>query len=138
MQSTGLPPAASQNSSISHTCGEPTTLPTADTAALLYYSAACSALNWEPDEEGINGMVITKTLPSEAANVLEKGVRKITPSIMTWGQYAEAAVNYIQQASITQQLLELLPTTQQALCMGAKASTAGNTAAEPVPASCHT
>jgi hypothetical protein len=42
-------------------------------------------------------MVITKTLPSEAANVLEKGVRKITPSIMTWGQYAEAAVNYIQQ-----------------------------------------
>jgi hypothetical protein len=45
-------------------------------------------------------MVITKTLPSEAANVLEKGVRKITPSIMTWGQYAEAAVNYIQQASV--------------------------------------
>lgn len=42
-------------------------------------------------------MVITKTLPSEAANVLEKGVRKITPRIMTWGQYAEAAVNYIQQ-----------------------------------------
>ncbi|WIA41915.1 hypothetical protein OEZ86_009230 [Tetradesmus obliquus] len=64
---------------------------------------AFNALNWEPDEEGINGMVITKTLPSEAANVLEKGVRKITPSIMTWGQYAEAACNYIQQgiASLT-------------------------------------
>jgi hypothetical protein len=50
-------------------------------------------------------MVITKTLPSEAANVLEKGVRKITPSIMTWGQYAEAAVNYIQQASYNTVLL---------------------------------
>ena len=62
-----------------------------------------SALNWEPDEEGINGMVITKTLPREAANVLEKGVRKITPRIMTWGQYAEAAVNYVHQglASVT-------------------------------------
>lgn len=58
---------------------------------------AFHALNWEPDEEGINGMVITKTLPSEAANVLEKGVRKMTPRIMTWGQYAEAAVNYVQQ-----------------------------------------
>jgi 3-ketoacyl-CoA synthase len=61
--------------------------------------AACSALNWEPDEEGINGCVITKTLPSEAANVLEKGVRKMTPRIMTWGQYAEAAVNFIQTAA---------------------------------------
>jgi len=61
----------------------------------------CSALNWEPDEQGINGMVITKTLPSEAANVLEKGVRKMTPRIMTWGQYAEAAVNYIQQGLAT-------------------------------------
>lgn len=44
-------------------------------------------------------MVITKTLPSEAANVLEKGVRKVTPRIMTWGQYGEAALNYIQQVS---------------------------------------
>eukprot|EP00878_Enallax_costatus_P016474 GHUV01017280.1.p1 GENE.GHUV01017280.1~~GHUV01017280.1.p1 ORF type:complete len:377 (+),score=134.41 GHUV01017280.1:715-1845(+) len=60
---------------------------------------AFNALNYEPDEQGINGCVITKTLPSEAANVLEKGVRKITPKIMTWGQYAEAAVNYIQAAA---------------------------------------
>ncbi|WIA35445.1 hypothetical protein OEZ86_003885 [Tetradesmus obliquus] len=33
---------------------------------------AFNTLNWEPDENGINGMVITKTLPSEAAAVLEK------------------------------------------------------------------
>jgi 3-ketoacyl-CoA synthase len=63
---------------------------------------AFNALNWEPDEEGINGCVITKTLPSDAANVLEKGVRKMTPRIMTWGQYAEAAVNYIQAAAAAQ------------------------------------
>eukprot|EP00775_Hariotina_reticulata_P014384 gene14384-14486_t len=44
-------------------------------------------------------MVITKTLPSEAAAVLEKGVRKMTPRIMSWGQYAEAAANYIQTAA---------------------------------------
>jgi hypothetical protein len=72
-----------------------------DHPLLLLLLPAChfSALNWEPDEEGINGCVITKTLPSEAANVLEKGVRKMTPRIMTWGQYAEAAVNYIQTAA---------------------------------------
>lgn len=44
-------------------------------------------------------MVITKTLPSEAAKVLDKGVRKMTPAIMTWTQYAEAAANYIQAAA---------------------------------------
>lgn len=60
-----------------------------------------SALNFEPDEEGINGMVITKTLPSEAAKVLDKGVRKMTPRIMTWTQYAEAAVHYVQAAAAT-------------------------------------
>jgi hypothetical protein len=39
-------------------------------------------------------MVITKTLPSEAAVALEKGMRKMAPCIMTWGQYAEAAIHY--------------------------------------------
>lgn len=42
-------------------------------------------------------MVLSKTLPSEAAVVLEKGVRKMTPKIMTWGQYTSAALNYIHQ-----------------------------------------
>jgi hypothetical protein len=41
-------------------------------------------------------MVITKTLPSEAAAVLEKGVRRMTPRIMSWTQYVEAAANYLQ------------------------------------------
>jgi 3-ketoacyl-CoA synthase len=57
---------------------------------------SCSTLNWEPDENGINGLVVTKTLPSEAAVALEKAMRKMAPRIMTWGQYAEAAVHYTQ------------------------------------------
>ena len=64
-------------------------------------SVPCRALNFEPDEEGINGMVITKTLPSEAAKVLDKGVRKMTPRIMTWTQYGEAAINFFQGAAAT-------------------------------------
>lgn len=39
----------------------------------------------------------TQTLPSEAAKVLDKGVRKMTPRIMTWYQYGEAALHYMQQ-----------------------------------------
>jgi hypothetical protein len=42
-------------------------------------------------------MVITKTLPSEAANVMERGLRRITPSIMTWTQYVEAAFTYLHR-----------------------------------------
>jgi 3-ketoacyl-CoA synthase len=57
---------------------------------------SCSTLNWEPDENGTNGLVVTKTLPSEAAVALEKAMRKMAPRIMTWGQYAEAAVHYTQ------------------------------------------
>jgi hypothetical protein len=44
-------------------------------------------------------MVITKTLPSEAAKVLDKGVRKMTPRIMTWYQYGEAVLHYMQEVS---------------------------------------
>ncbi|KAF6264149.1 FAE1/Type III polyketide synthase-like protein-domain-containing protein [Scenedesmus sp. NREL 46B-D3] len=57
---------------------------------------AFNALKWEPDEVGINGLVVTKTLPSEAAAALEKAMRQMAPRIMTWGQYAEAAIHYIQ------------------------------------------
>jgi hypothetical protein len=32
--------------------------------------------------------------------VLDKGVRKMTPSIMTWFQYGEAALHYLQQVRI--------------------------------------
>jgi hypothetical protein len=55
-------------------------------------------------------MVITKTLPSEAAKVLDKGVRRMTPRIMTWMQYGEAAINYIQQAAAYVSNEKLCPT----------------------------
>jgi hypothetical protein len=45
-------------------------------------------------------MVITKTLPSEAAKVLDKGVRKMTPRIMTWYQYGEAVLHYMQEVRV--------------------------------------
>jgi len=59
---------------------------------------AFNALDWCPDEKGLNGMVITKTLPSEAANAMEKSLRMVTPHIMTWMQYMEAAFNYTHRA----------------------------------------
>lgn len=37
------------------------------------------------------GIFLYKDLPTEAGLCLEKCLKKITPQIMTWGQYAEAA-----------------------------------------------
>jgi 3-ketoacyl-CoA synthase len=45
-----------------------------------------------PDDEGLQGIFLYKDLPIEAGLALEKCLKKITPQIMTWGQYAEAAV----------------------------------------------
>lgn len=45
-----------------------------------------------PDAEGQKGIFLYKELPTEAGIALEKCLKKITPQIMTWGQYAEAAV----------------------------------------------
>ncbi|KAI8476033.1 MAG: FAE1/Type III polyketide synthase-like protein-domain-containing protein [Monoraphidium minutum] len=58
------------------------------------YPRAFGALNWEPDEKGINGMVITKDLPSEAALALHKAVRLMAPRVMGWHHYAAAALHY--------------------------------------------
>lgn len=45
-----------------------------------------------PDAEGQKGIFLYKELPTEAGIALEKCLKKITPQIMTWGQYAEAAI----------------------------------------------
>ncbi|WIA36536.1 hypothetical protein OEZ86_007829 [Tetradesmus obliquus] len=45
-----------------------------------------------PDDAGQQGIFLYKDLPVEAGLALEKCLKKITPQIMTWGQYAEAAV----------------------------------------------
>jgi len=58
---------------------------------------AFECMHWGPDDKGVNGMHLTKDLPSEAARALEKAVRAITPKIMTWGQYGEAAASLVRK-----------------------------------------
>lgn len=45
-----------------------------------------------PDDVGQQGIFLYKDLPVEAGLALEKCLKKITPQILTWSQYAEAAV----------------------------------------------
>lgn len=50
---------------------------------MTLYFKNCRSLNLEPDERGINALILTKDLPSEAALCLNKAFRQITPRIMT-------------------------------------------------------
>jgi 3-ketoacyl-CoA synthase len=52
-------------------------------------------ISWGPDEEGINGVYLGKDVPLQAGKMLERVIAAATPKIMTWGQYAEAAVNIV-------------------------------------------
>jgi 3-ketoacyl-CoA synthase len=70
---------------------------------------AYECMHWGPDDKGINGMHLTKDLPSEAARALEKAVRAITPKIMTWGQYAEAATALVQKHVLGQDVPDYVP-----------------------------
>ena len=54
---------------------------------------SCSCMYFGPDDAGHKGIFLYKELPTEASIALEHCLQKITPQIMTWGQYAEAAVN---------------------------------------------
>lgn len=53
--------------------------------------AAYNCISWGPDPEGINGVYLGKDVPQQAGIMLEAVIKAITPKIMTWGQYAEAA-----------------------------------------------
>jgi 3-ketoacyl-CoA synthase len=70
---------------------------------------AFECMHWGPDDKGINGMHLTKDLPSEAARALEKAVRAITPKIMTWGQYGEAAANLVQKHLLGKDVPDYVP-----------------------------
>eukprot|EP00775_Hariotina_reticulata_P002866 gene2866-3158_t len=50
-----------------------------------------------PDDAGLPGIFLYKELPTEAGLALEKCLKKITPQILTWSQYAEAAVALAQR-----------------------------------------
>lgn len=45
-----------------------------------------------PDASGQQGIFLYKELPTEAGLALEKCLKAVTPQILTWGQYAEAAI----------------------------------------------
>lgn len=70
---------------------------------------AFECMHWGPDDKGTNGMHLTKDLPSEAARALEKAVRAITPKIMTWGQYGEAAANLVQKHVLGRDVPDYVP-----------------------------
>ncbi|MEW5300762.1 MAG: hypothetical protein WDW36_003669 [Sanguina aurantia] len=55
--------------------------------------AAYKTLYWGPDKAGHNGMYLSKGLVSTASKAIEHVVRTITPKIMTWKQYGQAAVS---------------------------------------------
>ncbi|GBF90650.1 hypothetical protein Rsub_03222 [Raphidocelis subcapitata] len=57
--------------------------------------SAYKCISWGPDEEGINGVYLSKDVPIQAGAMLERVISAATPKIMTWGQYAEAAVNVV-------------------------------------------
>lgn len=44
-----------------------------------------------PDDAGQQGIFLYKDLPVEAGLALERCLKKVTPQILTWAQYAEAA-----------------------------------------------
>ena len=52
---------------------------------------AYNCISWGPDQDGINGVYLGKDVPVQAGIMLEAVIKLITPKIMTWSQYAEAA-----------------------------------------------
>eukprot|EP00198_Chlamydomonas_reinhardtii_P002901 XP_001692237.1 predicted protein [Chlamydomonas reinhardtii] len=61
--------------------------------------ASYTSMHWSPDEEGINGIYLDKCIIEEAGKCIEMVMRGITPKIMTWRQYGEAAAHVISTAS---------------------------------------
>lgn len=53
--------------------------------------ASYRCISWGPDEDGVNGVFLGKDVPGEAGKMLQAVIAKVTPKIMSWGQYAEAA-----------------------------------------------
>jgi len=54
-------------------------------------------MGWGPDADGVNGVYLRKSIPAQAAKALDHCMRVVTPRIMTWSQYAEAAHTMFQK-----------------------------------------
>jgi 3-ketoacyl-CoA synthase len=68
-----------------------------------------SCMGWGPDKEGVNGVFLRKDVPLQAAKALEACLRTVTPRIMTWGQYAEAAYNMFESAVLGRTVPDYVP-----------------------------
>ncbi|GIL63203.1 hypothetical protein Vafri_17330 [Volvox africanus] len=65
---------------------------------------AYRSMHWSPDSDGINGIYLSKDIVEEAGKVIEDVLRAITPKIMTWGQYGEAAAHLVRSRLLGQKL----------------------------------
>jgi 3-ketoacyl-CoA synthase len=69
----------------------------------------CSAMGWGPDDEGINGVYLRKTIPKEGARAIELCMRTVTPKVMTWSQIAGYSYNWAQRNVLGQPVEEYIP-----------------------------
>ncbi|MEW5309620.1 MAG: hypothetical protein WDW38_001498 [Sanguina aurantia] len=58
---------------------------------------AFRAIEYSPDPEGHNGIFLGKNVVTEASKALTKAMWKIGPRLLTWGQIAAYASNYVQR-----------------------------------------
>ncbi|GBF90942.1 hypothetical protein Rsub_03797 [Raphidocelis subcapitata] len=70
---------------------------------------AYTCMGWGPDKKGVNGVYLRKDVPVQAAKALEVCLRRLAPSIITWGQYAEAARNLFERRVLGWQVPEYIP-----------------------------
>jgi 3-ketoacyl-CoA synthase len=71
--------------------------------------AAYRCISWGPDEEGVNGVFLGKDVPQQAGKMLQAVIRAVTPKIMTWGQYAEAAVWMFEKKALKRRVPAYVP-----------------------------
>ena len=71
--------------------------------------AAYRCISWGPDEEGVNGVFLGKDVPQQAGKMLQAVIRAVTPKIMTWGQYAEAAVWMFEKKALKRRVPTYVP-----------------------------
>jgi 3-ketoacyl-CoA synthase len=70
-------------------------------------------MGWGPDgtvqKQAVNGVYLRKSIPMVAAKALELCLKQITPKIMTWQQYGEAAYHMYQKNVLGRPVGEYIP-----------------------------
>jgi hypothetical protein len=66
-------------------------------------------MGWGPDKAGINGVFLSKDVVKHAGKALELCLCRITPQLLTWGQWGEAAVNVAQKTLLGADIPEYRP-----------------------------